>query len=76
MRRKLRTLRKARKLTIKQVADAIGVTPRMYVYIEQGKRNPSLAVANKLEDIFSIPQRELLVLDSEDKHSRKERGRK
>jgi DNA-binding XRE family transcriptional regulator len=36
----------------------------MYVYIEQGDRNPSLDVANRLEDLFKVPQRELLVLDS------------
>ncbi len=50
--------------TAEWVAKQIGISRRMYVFIEQGSRNPSLCVANKLEDLFGIPQRELLVLDS------------
>lgn len=64
MRSNLRNERKSRRWTTAWVATQIAVSRRMYVFIEQGSRNPSLDVANRLEDLFEIPQRELLVLDS------------
>lgn len=45
----------------REVAEAIGVTERAYRYIEAGQRNPSLGTAYKLEDLFGISSRELLV---------------
>jgi transcriptional regulator with XRE-family HTH domain len=64
MRKRLRTERKTRRWTTQQVADELGISRRMYVYIEQGARFPNPEVLNKLEDLFGMPQRELLVLDS------------
>lgn len=63
MRIKLKRLRKKYGWSADLVAQKVGLKRRMYVYIESGKRNPSLTVANRLEDLFGVPQRELLVLD-------------
>jgi transcriptional regulator with XRE-family HTH domain len=54
-------------LSYREVADAINVTERAYRYIELGGRTPSLKTAYKLEDLFEIPLRELLVLNSTSK---------
>lgn len=64
MRSRLRALRKEKKWTTQFVADRIGVSRRMYVFIEQGVRFPNPVVLNRMEDLFEMPQRELLVLDS------------
>lgn len=61
MRRRLQQLRLQKGMSYKDVAKAIGVTERAYRYIEAGERTPSLAVADRLEDLFGLGQRELLV---------------
>jgi transcriptional regulator with XRE-family HTH domain len=64
VRSKLRRLRKEKGWTTQKAADKCGISRRMYVYIEQGVRFPNPIVLNKMEDLFEMPQRELLVLDS------------
>ena len=59
---RLRAERKKNNWTQEYVAAEIGITVRAYHYYEHGGRTPSLDIANKLEDLFGIPQRELLVL--------------
>ena len=61
MRDRLRLERKARAWTQPYTAAQVGVTVRTYQNYESGHRTPSLEVANKLEDLFGLPQRELLV---------------
>ncbi len=61
MRHKLKQEREIRSWTQKYVAEKIGITVRAYQYYESGKRDPLLDTANKLEDLFGINQRELLV---------------
>lgn len=63
LRPRLRAERKLRGWTQQYVADKIGVTVRAYLYYEHGERTPSLDLANKFEDLFGIPQRELFVRD-------------
>jgi len=43
----------------------LGITTRMYRYIETGDRNGSLALWDKLEGILDIPQRQLRVHSEE-----------
>jgi transcriptional regulator with XRE-family HTH domain len=61
VRYRLKTERAKHGWTQAFVANCLGVTVRSYQYYEQGFKNPSLETANKLEDLFGIPQRELLV---------------
>lgn len=64
MRRKLQCERKKRSWTQAHVAKRIGISARAYQHYERGDRTPSLEVANKLEDLFGISQRELLVREN------------
>lgn len=51
---KLKFARLSRKLTIKQVAEAIEVNLRAYNYYEQGAREPSLDTLRRICDFFDI----------------------
>jgi transcriptional regulator with XRE-family HTH domain len=57
---KLKQVRLSNGLTQSAVAEKLGITLRMYQYLEVSKRRPSWEVAEKLEDLFQIPARELL----------------
>lgn len=61
MRERLRSERCKKNWTQAYVAAQIGITTRNYQNYEYGERTPSLEVANRLEDLFGVPQRELLV---------------
>ena len=52
--------RKKKEWTQQQLAIMLGVSKQMVSMIEKGRCSPSLKVANQLEDLFGIPQRELL----------------
>ncbi len=52
---KLRTLRKRRGMTIKELAQAIGQTTHSHISeLETGKRPPSLEIALKISRMFSV----------------------
>jgi len=69
MRKKLIYLRKSMGFKPEHIAHKLNVSNRMYYYYESGKRNPTMKKANALEDIFGIPQRELLEIVDEDEHN-------
>ncbi|SFL09509.1 helix-turn-helix transcriptional regulator [Halanaerobium salsuginis] len=50
--KKLKKLRKNNDLTQKDVAELIGISRPMYNMIENGIRNPSLEVMQKIVDLF------------------------
>lgn len=52
--------RKKRGLTQEQVAISVRLSKKGYNHIENGRRNPSWAVAQQLEKFFGIPASELL----------------
>lgn len=51
----IRSLRKAKKMTMQELADACGVTPSQISHIENGKRNPSAELARRLADVLGVP---------------------
>jgi DNA-binding XRE family transcriptional regulator len=61
---KLKAVRLSKGLTQTAVAKALGITSRMYQYLEADERKPSWKVAAKLEDLFELPARELLSKES------------
>lgn len=63
MRTQLIQARERMGLSKQEVAKYLGVSPRMYRFYENGERNPTIARANKLEDLFGLPQRVLLRKD-------------
>ncbi|WP_092485567.1 helix-turn-helix transcriptional regulator [Desulfoscipio geothermicus] len=60
MRQKLYELRNKKGYRQQDVALSIGISRRMYGFIESGNRNPSWEVAQRLEKFFGIPATELL----------------
>lgn len=67
-RTKLSKLRQSRGLSQKQLSSNLEISSGYLSEIERGVKTPSLAIANKLEDFFRIPQRQILKLDGEDEH--------
>ncbi|MDI9261277.1 helix-turn-helix domain-containing protein [Alicyclobacillus sendaiensis] len=51
---RLRSLRKSNNLRRDDVAEAIGVTPRLITFYETGDKTPSLEAAIKLADFFDV----------------------
>ena len=56
---RLKDMRKARNLTVNEVAKAIGITQPALTRIENGHRNPSLHVAFRLANFFNVSLEDL-----------------
>ena len=53
---KLKKLRKSKKLTLRDLADKLGVTHSYLSKIERGVTNPSLKMINSLAEFFDVDQ--------------------
>jgi transcriptional regulator with XRE-family HTH domain len=62
----LRRCRIKKRISLTNLSKKVGITKSHLCNIESGRKNTSLEVANKLEDFFGIPQRELLKRDGEE----------
>ena len=51
----LRKLRKEKKMTMKQLGNAIGVAESTISLYETGKRQPDYDTLKKLSDLFQVP---------------------
>jgi putative transcriptional regulator len=56
---KMYRLRVRRKLSQKQVAEAVGITQSGYAMIEGGRRHPRKEIMKKLADFFGVTVDEL-----------------
>lgn len=54
MKTKLRALRKAENLTLKQVADKLSISLQVLSYYEKEERDPSLDVLCRLADFYGV----------------------
>ncbi|WP_282923970.1 helix-turn-helix transcriptional regulator [Mediterraneibacter massiliensis] len=63
MRKNLKEARRKAGMTQKEVAEYLGMTERAYQNIESGMTLGKITHWDKLEDLFSIPQRRLRELD-------------
>lgn len=52
--KKMQELRKAKKMSTTDVADAIGIKPRTYLSYETGEREPNLSVINAIADYYDV----------------------
>ena len=59
MRLILKTARKSKGMTQQEVADYLGISERLYKYIEAGTIIGKVEMWDKLEDLFNINQRVL-----------------
>ena len=63
---KIQELRKARKVTQQELADALSVTRQTIISLENGKYNASLTLAHKAAQFFGITIEELFIFEEEE----------
>ena len=64
---RIKTLRTEYNLTQKQLADKLGLTPKMISFYESGQRIPPIDIVEKLSSIFSKSSDYLIGLSSDTK---------
>lgn len=65
--RRIRELRKTRKLSQSELAEATGLSDNFIALLEQGKRSPSLETLEKIASALKAPYDELFLFPSGDK---------
>ncbi|MCH5270880.1 MAG: helix-turn-helix transcriptional regulator [Lachnospiraceae bacterium] len=68
MQTKILKLRKERKVTQSELADAVNVSRQTIISLENGKYNASLILAHKLAQYFGVNIEELFIFDEEDEN--------
>ena len=63
---KIQELRKARKVTQQELADALSVTRQTIISLENGKYNASLTLAHKAAQFFGITIEELFIFEGDE----------
>lgn len=66
---RIRTLRKAKKMTIRDLAEQIDVTSSMISQVERNICNPSLSLLRKVADVFGMPVWVLLHFEDGQEHN-------
>lgn len=66
MKNKIQELRKSRKVTQQELADALSVTRQTIISLENGRYNASLILAHKIAQFFSITIEELFIFEDEE----------
>lgn len=66
MKNKIRELRKSRKVTQQELADALCVTRQTIISLENGKYHASLILAHKAAQFFGITIEELFMFEGEE----------
>lgn len=70
MRTNLKTLRKKKKLSVKNIAHILGISTSHYYKIESGIRNPNFVLAGKIASLFNCSVDDLFFNDELDKMSK------
>lgn len=68
MQTKIQELRKARKVTQSELADAVDVTRQTIISLENGKYKASLVLAHKIAQFFDVSIEEVFIFDQEDEN--------
>lgn len=63
MKNRIQELRKSRKVTQQELADALSVTRQTIISLENGKYNASLALAHKAAQFFETTIEELFIFE-------------
>ena len=56
---KLKRIREGKGLSQRQMADVCGISPIMYQFMEQGRRNGSFRTWARIQDALGIPDGEM-----------------
>lgn len=66
MKNRIQELRKARKVTQNELADAVDVTRQTIISLENGRYNASLMLAHRIAQYFGLPIEEIFLFDDEE----------
>lgn len=61
----IKLLRKERRITQDELADAVGVTRQTIISLENGKYNPSIILAHKIARFFGGTIEEIFIFEEE-----------
>lgn len=65
---KIQELRKPKKVTQNELADAVGVTRQTIISLENGKYNASLILAHKIAQFFDVAIEDIFIFDKEEEN--------
>ena len=68
MQTKIQQMRKERKVTQNELADAVNVTRQTIISLENGKYKASLVLAHKLAQFFEVAIEELFIFDQKEEN--------
>ncbi|MEQ8199336.1 MAG: helix-turn-helix transcriptional regulator [Clostridiaceae bacterium] len=68
MENKIQDLRKARKITQSELADAVNVTRQTIISLENGRYNASLILAHKIAQFFGVSIEDVFIFNEEDEN--------
>ena len=63
---RISALRKARRISQAELADAVGVTRQTIISLESGRYNASLLLAHKIARYFGLTIEDVFLFDEED----------
>ena len=66
MKNRIADLRRARRLTQEELAEAVGVTRQTIISLENGRYNASLLLAHRLARHFGLAIEDVFLFDEED----------
>ena len=66
MKNRIAQLRKERRITQEELADAVEVTRQTIISLENGRYNPSILLAFRIARYFDLPIEEIFLYDEED----------
>ena len=66
MKNRIADLRRARRLTQEELAEAVGVTRQTIISLESGRYNASLLLAHRLARHFGLALEDVFLFDEED----------
>ena len=66
MKNRIQELRKGRKITQSDLADALGVTRQTIISLENGKYNASLVLAHKIARYFELSIEEVFIFEEDE----------
>ena len=68
MENKIQELRKSRKITQSELADALDVTRQTIISLENGRYNASLILAHKIAQYFDLTIEEIFIFNLEEEN--------
>lgn len=68
MQTRIQELRKERKVTQNELADAVNVTRQTIISLENGRYNASLILAHKITQFFGVSIEDIFIFSGEDEN--------